>query len=379
MAIRKRKWKSRGMERSAWVVDYFDQAGKRHIRTFGSRKEADQWSVTARSEVKQGIHTAGSASISVAECGERWLEHCRAEGLERSTIRSRQQHLNLHIIPFLGREKLSALTVPRIHQLGADLRANGRSKVMRRKVLSSLGTMLAFAQSQGLVAQNVSRGVRLKSDDRRAKGPLREGADFPSKAELRTMIDKASGRWRPFLLTAVFTGMRASELRGLSWLDVDLDAAIIHVRQRADAWGRIGPPKSKAGKRDIPLAPIVVNALRQWREHCPKGELELVFPTGTGNVESLSNIRARFWVPLQLACGISTADGRTDGKYSFHMLRHAAASLLIAHLNWTPKRVQAVMGHSSINMTFDLYGHLFEDHDEDREAMKKIEAAVVAA
>jgi len=61
------------------------------------------------------------------------------------------------------------------------------------------------------------------------------------------------------------------------------------------------------------------------------------------------------------------------------MLRHAAASLLIAHLNWTPKRVQAVIGHSSINMTFDLYGHLFEDHDADREAMKKIEAAVVAA
>jgi integrase len=385
MAIRKRKWKSRGMERSAWVVDYFDQAGKRHIRTFGSRKEADQWSVTARSEVKQGIHTAGSASISVAECGERWLEHCRAEGLERSTIRSRQQHLNLHIIPFLGREKLSALTVPRIHQLGADLRANGRSKVMRRKVLSSLGTMLAFAQSQGLVAQNVSRGVRLKDDRREARGPLREGIDFPSKAELRTMIDNASGRWRPLLLTAIFTGLRASELRGLSWPDVDLEAGIIHVRQRADAWGHIGPPKSKAGKRDIPLGPIVVNALRQWRGDCPKGALDLVFPNGAGNVESLQNVWHRFWTPLQIACGISVEKTGADGKpvmepkYGFHKVRHAAASLFIAHLNWTPKRVQAVMGHSSINMTFDLYGHLFEDHDADREAMKKIEAAVVAA
>jgi integrase len=61
------------------------------------------------------------------------------------------------------------------------------------------------------------------------------------------------------------------------------------------------------------------------------------------------------------------------------MLRHAAASLFIAHLGWTPKRVQTVMGHSSIAMTFDLYGHLFEDHDADREAMKKIEAAVIAA
>ena len=62
----------------------------------------------------------------------------------------------------------------------------------------------------------------------------------------------------------------------------------------------------------------------------------------------------------------------------FHALRHAAASLFIAYLGWTPKRVQTVMGHSSINMTFDLYGHLFEDTDADREAMAKIEAAVSA-
>jgi integrase len=67
------------------------------------------------------------------------------------------------------------------------------------------------------------------------------------------------------------------------------------------------------------------------------------------------------------------------GKYGFHMLRHAAASLFIQHLGWSPKRVQTVMGHSSINMTFDLYGHLFEDLAADREAMKKVEAAIIAA
>jgi integrase len=66
-------------------------------------------------------------------------------------------------------------------------------------------------------------------------------------------------------------------------------------------------------------------------------------------------------------------------KYGLHALRHAAASLFIAHLGWTPKRVQAVLGHSSIQMTYDRYGHLFEDGDSDREAMKKLEAAVVAA
>jgi integrase len=79
--------------------------------------------------------------------------------------------------------------------------------------------------------------------------------------------------------------------------DVDLDAGVIHVRQRADAWSKIGPPKSKAGKRDIPLAPLVVNTLRQWREECAKGELKLVFPNGVGNVEQMSNIYELTWYP----------------------------------------------------------------------------------
>ena len=72
-------------------------------------------------------------------------------------------------------------------------------------------------------------------------------------------------------------------------------------------------------------------------------------------------------------------DAAGKAKYGFHCLRHAAASLFIAHLGWTPKRVQVVMGHSSIRMTFDLYGHLFEDRGADLESMKKIEAAIIAA
>lgn len=96
---------------------------------------------------------------------------------------------------------------------------------------------------------------------------------------------------------------------GLPWRDVDLVAGIIHVRQRADAWSNIGPPKSKAGKRAIPLAPVVVNALKQWKAECPKGPSDLVFPNGAGNVESLTNVWKRFWIPLQVECGMVTEAG----------------------------------------------------------------------
>jgi integrase len=335
--VRKRTWKSRGIERTAWVVDYFDQAGKRRLKTFDTKKEADAWKVTALHEVAQGTHTAQSASVTVAEATELWIKDCEANSLEFGTIKQRREHLRLHIAPFIGREKLSKLTMPRINQFMADLRSNGRSLSMRRKVLTNVKTMITFAQGQGLVAQNVARGVKIKGDEREsATGPLRDGQNFPSRAELRTIMEQATGRWRPLVITAIFTGMRASELRGLSWADVDLEEGVIHVRQRADAWGTIGKPKSKAGSRDIPLPPIVVNTLRIWKNECPVGELGLAFPNGRGNVETHANILHRFWEPLQVKAGLTTHEGAA--KYSFHALRHAAASLFIAHLGWSAYR-----------------------------------------
>ena len=375
-SIRKRTWTSRGVERSAWVVDYFDQGGKRRLKTFTTKKEADAWAVSALHEVAQGTHTPTSTSVTVAEATERWLAHCEAEGLEHPTIKQRRGHLVHHITPFIGREKLASLTTPRIYQFDADLRKAGRSVAMRRKVLINLKSVLTFAQGQGLVAQNVARGVKIKSDDRHKARLLKEGRDFPAKAEIRQLIDSAPDRWRPFLIVAVFTAMRASELRGLRWQDVDLDEGVVHVTQRADAWRHIGPPKSAAGTRTIPLVPMAINALRQWHCVSPKGELDLVFPSNAGTVDSLTNIAKRVWKPLQCRCGIVTETGKA--RYGFHALRHAAASLFIT-LGWTPKRVQSVLGHASITMTYNTYGHLFTDREGDREAMKKLEAAIVAA
>ena len=376
-SIRKRVWKSRGAQHSAWVVDYRDQAGKRRLKTFVTKKEADGWAVNARHEVKQGIHTPASVSVTVAEAFDRWIAHCDAEGLEYGTIVQRRQHLNLHIAPFIGREKLSTLTTPRVNQFDAELRTAGRSLAMRRKVITNLKTMLTFAQGQGLVAQNVARGIKIKTDKRSAPPKLKEGVDFPSKAEIRALLDNVSDRWRAFFAVAIFTGLRAPELRGLRWADVHLDTGTLTVSQRADAWRKIGAPKTDAGKREIPLVPMAINALKQWRLECPASELDLVFPNNAGRVDSLPNIQRRVWEPLQIKCGLLDASGHP--RYRFHSLRHAAASLFIAHLGWTPKRLQEVMGHASITMTFDRYGHMFSDPEGDKEAMKKLEAAIVAA
>jgi len=145
------------------------------------------------------------------------------------------------------------------------------------------------------------------------------------------------------------------------------------VRQRADRWNTIGSPKSKQGKREVPLAPIVVSALREWRLACPRGEMNLVFPNSRGRVDSLTNIHYRGLGPPQRAVGISI-DNRP--KYGMHSPPHAAASPFIEQ-GFSPKRVQALMGHSTIAMTLDTYGHLFPSQDEDRDAMRQLQARLV--
>jgi integrase len=378
MSVRKRSWKtSSGETKEAWVVDYVDQHGRRHLKTFARKRDADAHHAAVTVDVRAGTHTADRDSVTVAEAGRLWLESGEAAKLERSTMVYYRHHLDLHIAPLIGEVRLSQLTVPMVREFEDRLRA-GRSPAMVRKAIGSLGAILADAQERGLVAQNVVRGLRSRRNrrkarraDRRQKGKLKVGVDIPSPDEVRTILAQLNGRWRPMILTAAFAGLRASELRGLRWQDVDLKKGELHVRQRADRFLQIGRPKSEAGERTIPLLPMVVNALREWKLVCPKGELDLVFPTGRGGVESLSNIAQRGFKPIQVAAGVITKAG--NAKYpGLHSLRHFYASWCINRrvdggLELPLKVVQARLGHASIQMTADRYGHLFPRGDDGAE------------
>src|SRR5262245_23184489 len=84
----------------------------------------------------------------------------------------------------------------------------------------------------------------------------------------------------------------------------------------------------------------------------PIGELDLVFATRRGHPHQQANIHRQVWAPLLHKCGLTNDSG--EYRYNFHMLRHAAASLFIAYLKWPPKRIQTVMGHANVALTFDL-------------------------
>jgi len=375
VSVRKRTWKIEGGEsREAWVVNYSDQLGRRHLKTFARKRDADDYHARVRVDVGAGIHTADSRSITVNEAGELWLKSREAAGLERASLTNYREHLRLHIAPYIGATKLSALTAPGVRQYEDTLRID-RSPNLVRNVLAALSGILTDAQDRGLVAQNVVRGRRSQKSsliDARQKHRVEVGTDIPTPSEVRAIIGKLDGgRRRPLLLTAIFTGLRVSELRGLRWADVNLPRSELRVRQRADRYGTIGPPKSATSRRTVPLPPMVVNGLREWRLANPRGQSDLVFPGWRDRPLRLSTIIRYEWHPAQLAAGI-VADFGAPKYPGIHALRHFYASWCINRradggLELPIKVVQGRLGHASIQMTADRYGHLFPSGDDGAE------------
>ena len=378
MSIRRRSWTSpAGEQKEAWVVDYRDQHGHRHIKTFNRKKDADAYHAQTAVDVRAGTHTAPSRSITVAEAGKLWLTTSTNAGLERTTVEGYEQHLTFHIVPLIGGVKLAQLTVAGVRGFEDQL-AEDRSPVMVRKVMRSLGAILADAQERGLVAQNVvhnlRRGRRGKNEartERRQRGKLKVGVHIPTLDEISRITAHLNDRRRALLMTAIFTGLRASELRGLRWADIDLKRGVLHVRQPVDRYQEIGPVKSEAGERTVPLPPMLVNTLREWKLVSPRSDLDLAFPTQTGRPHALADIVRRSFQPAQVAAGVVNAHGRA--KYGgLHTLRHFYASWCINRrvdggLELPLKLVQARLGHASIQMTADRYGHLFPSGDDGSE------------
>src|SRR5262245_49368965 len=108
MSVRKRTWKSpNGETKEAWVVDYVDQKGERHIKTFARKRDADAHHLIVGTAVRAGTHVADRNTVTVAKAADLWLASCEAAGLERSTLASYSDAVRLRIGPLLGALKLS--------------------------------------------------------------------------------------------------------------------------------------------------------------------------------------------------------------------------------------------------------------------------------
>lgn len=345
------------------------------------KRDADAERIRVESQIQTGTHVPDNASRTVLQGCQSWLDHIdmlvRAGKRSQVTWEKYRSHIDHHVAPRpVAGVLLSRLRPSDVSDFAEDLE-RALSPAMATKVMSTLRMGLRYCRQHQWLATDPAEGVRIARD----RSADEDRVEIPPKEDLRALLQTADaaddgGRSRAMVCLMLYCGLRMGELRALTRGALTLTGshAQLAVTQAADQHQRIKPPKTRAGRRTIPLGPDTVTALRTWLATAPANELHLVFCNGAGHVESHTNLYHRWWVPLLQAAGLTDPDhrGRPVPRFTPHTLRHAAASLWI-EMGLQPKRVQRFMGHASLTMTMDLYGHLWTDPAQDSQIARQME------
>ncbi len=311
-----------------------------------------------------------TGNLTLGEYLDRWLSDCvlplvDAGKIEHSTYVRYAGIVRNHIKPALGRRRLRDLNRAEVRRL-----YNEKGKQLSPRSVDYLHVTLQKALKQAvrddLVPRNVAEGERPRSS--------RDGEEAKalSPEEVRALLEAARGeRNHALYVVALHTGLQQGELLGLKWTDRDLDGfpARLSVRRSLkatpDGLG-FGPPKNKSSRRSVRLNQTATAALkehrlrqnqerrgaREWHDH------DLVFPNRAGKPMDHNNLYHREFKSLLKKAGLH------DQGYTFHTLRHTFATALFKR-GEHPKKVQALLGHSSIVQTMDTYSHLLDDIGDD--------------
>ena len=228
-----------------------------------------------------------------------------------------------------------------------------------------LQVMLDYAISLDLIAVNAAKNVEVigrRAEDEKEIVP-------PNKEVMKELIGLASGDFKLVMTFAAATGVRAGELRALRWCNISFERREVRIEKRVDAYRDEDLPKTKAGKRTIPVGESLVTALRQWRLRTQfSGNDDLVFPNSVGTYFDHRNLVTRYFEPLFEDLAAKWKEERRSEKvarFNWHALRRFAISCWI-DAGLPPKTVQTFAGHSSLQVTMDRYGHLFRSEGHSR-------------
>ena len=326
------------------------------------KKDVETKLAEARGDAARGIvFDAGTLTVG------QWLDSWLSDGLKPlvdagkmaySTYKRYAGIVGKHLEPALGHRKLKDLTRVEVRKLYA-----AKSETLSPRSFDYIHITLQKALSQAvrddLIPRNVAAGERPHST--RHASPDRVKALSP--AQVRALLDAARGtRNEALYVVALHTGLRQGELLGLKWSD--LDGSKVSVRRALKIVDRglgFGPPKNRASRRSVPLnqsaAALRSHKARQNQERIAGREWhdgDLVFPNRLGKPMDPTNLYSQEYKPLLKRAGLA------EHGFTFHALRHTFATALFAR-GEHPKKVQSLLGHSSITQTMDTYSHLIDD------------------
>lgn len=310
------------------------------------KKDAERLKTEIERQLQVGEYRA-LPEITFAELAKKWSE-THAGKVRPKTMEGYQIHLRRHILPYFGRYKVKAITAESIEQFITSLLSATLAAQTAIHYLRTLKLILKQGVIWGYLSRNPGEYVK---PPRRTKKEIA----FFSQEELNVLIERTIPEHKPMIATAVLTGMRRGELLALSWGDIDFLNHRIHIRH-AISGRKLSEPKSRHSRRVINVPRGLAELLR---EHQLRQTVELeqnadnlVFPNQNGKLMDHSTLlRHIFWPALRMS-GLP--------KIRFHDLRHSFASMLI-NRGENIKYIQRVLGHSSVQITLDVYGHLLPE------------------
>lgn len=354
----------------SYVVVWREPAtGKRRSKGGFRRKTGPGGATEFRDRLRDQLNSGAylSEAYRRVPLGEYAAALLAAQGnLQESSRLFQQSVLRTHIEPRLGGAALSSLTAGSIRGFFADLEAAGVGPGARTNVRLVLGKVLRQALREGLIPRNPMDGVKTVGRTQRA-----HDVDPLTHDEVSRLLDALSGPVRLMAALAAYGGFRAGELGALRREDVDVETGTIRIRstlqKTASGPQRAAQPKTESSRRTVKLPGSVMTELTIYiLAYAPTDKL---FASASGGYVTTSHLSEAMRLGC-LAAGIR--------RRRFHDLRHTHAAWLIrqgAH----PKQIQARMGHSSISITMDVYGHLFPDHEDELVAALEESRAAVPA
>ena len=338
------------------------QGGKRQRRSFFARTRAEvaKKLVTALKATNEGT-TLPAERQTVGAYLQDWLRTKEAS-LRPESFRRYREACEIHLIPTVGRVRLSRLTPPEVQTAYAKLREKGLSGTTLRLIHGVLHTALDDAVRSEVLTRNVSDLVDAPRRSTRDSAPLR-----PEDAA--KLLEAARGDpLEAFYITALTTGLRLGELQALRWHEVDLDRRRLRVvatyQGTVEGKPSFGEPKTGHSKRTVHLSGLAAEALRKhrsmqlelrlkagpaWRDY------DLVFASSAGMPLDGNNLRARSFARLVARAGLP--------PMRVHDLRHAAATLLMAE-GVSIKAISEMLGHSDVRTTLRIYAHVLPTAQE---------------